>query len=778
MASIGGIYVADGYTVVANNWACQLATGVQPISTSPSAEASIGLVRGSLDWTNYPANVPDAPAGRAWPNCAYAYCGGNHIPIVVGDATTRPWLPSDTLVKAANLYIAPNDVARADRNSSITYGPSHSVTDITTSTVIAQGSYTRLPTRYTETSAGLGLISGLSYPIDAINYSLTTSLSTAKTQNLISGYTGPTPLVATIESAPSHGTASIASGVVTYTPTTGYTGSDSFTYRLTDSEGTYVIGTVSMNIGGVTLTLEAPENVNEGDSGTQTIRFVVTKAGTTASSCSATWTLTGGVNAADFQGGQAFTGTVTFAAGDTTKNIDFTLLSDTTPESNEQMTVTLSAPSGCVLGTPYIGTTSILNDDTASLGGRLYNPPHGPASSSDVVTWTVGSTYPGNGDWSKYLLIIMPSSGTNLRISQTALKYKGVFVVGGKFDVLGTDPRTPTGKSVTVKGSGANVIALQFAGDGPSGTNAGDPLDGRPFIWFDGIDIDTCWDTGDVMGTQMSSWWGDFFGIGTTSTNSLKWADVYMVRCRIKNGHYFCNFTTGAGGLGHSDVMQNDSSQIRSLNVWKCDFNHFGQGFFFGSGNSLLPHDGWYEISDCVFRHPPKTDKIYSTSSTPTWNPIQAVDNSCNPDVVVHTTTQYGSPDTIDVQPGEYFALLFGPRNYFAYPAATDSRVNDAGIGLMSYNVYSVTKIARNYTTRVMTVGVSDICVTHNPPFHKYPYLGKTDAGGPFNRASGFYTRTMSMDVPATAPLTEGEVGTSRRVTTAANLLTYISSGD
>jgi len=780
---LGGISIADGFTVVVNNWACLLASAASPIATSPSATAKIALARGSLDWTGWPDNYADAPAGRAWPNCAYAYVGGNHIPIVVGDATTRPWLTSDTLVKTANLFVAPNDTARADRNSSITYGPSHSLSDVVNSAVISQASFTRIPTRRTEANTGWGLLSGLSYPIPAINYSLDTFSNTAKAQNLTAAYEGPTPLTLTIVSAPAHGTTSISGGTLTFTPSTGYVGSDTLTYRLTDAEGTYVEGVITYTVAGLTLTVAAPADVSEGNSGTKTIRFVVTKSGGTGS-CSATWTLTGGVNAADFQSGQAFSGTVTFASGDTTKNIDFTLKGDTDPEDNEQMTVTLSAPSSCALGTPYFGTTSILNDDTAALGGRLYNPPHGPASTSDVVTWLITDPYPGDGNWTKYLLIVLPPSATQLRIQKQTLKYKGVFIIGGKMNLVGNQNCTFQGKTEALPGDPGNVFHLNFTTtDMPSGLIGnynGDPGDGRPFIWIDGVDMDSCWAVDDVMGTKQSCWWGDFFSFGTktpSDSGKNKWVDVYLLRHRIKNGFYFGNLQEITGSLGHSDIMQNNNAQIRSLNVWKCDHKHFGQGFFAGSGAYTLPNDGWWEISDCVFRRPPKSSKVYSSSQTPTWNPIQAVDNSCNPDVIVHTTTQYEGP-TIDVQPGEYYAVLLGPRNYFEFPSAVDNSINCLGIGLMGYSIYGTTqKVSRNYSTRVMTVGVSDMCVTHDPPFHKYPYVGKTGAGGPFNRAAGFYTRSCGMSVPSTAPLTEAEVGLSRRITTAADLLTYISSG-
>jgi Bacterial Ig domain len=52
-----------------------------------------------------------------------------------------------------------------------------------------------------------------------------------------SGALGQTPVV--LVSGPSHGTLDgrITSGVATYTPSPGYTGVDSFTYRLTDANG-------------------------------------------------------------------------------------------------------------------------------------------------------------------------------------------------------------------------------------------------------------------------------------------------------------------------------------------------------------------------------------------------------------------------------------------------------------------------------------------------------------------------------------------------------------
>ncbi|HEX7656694.1 MAG TPA: Ig-like domain-containing protein [Sphingomonas sp.] len=58
---------------------------------------------------------------------------------------------------------------------------------------------------------------------------------------------GPHTSIA-IGTAPSHGTTSIAGDVVTYTPATGYFGSDSFTYTATGPGGTSNVATVSLTI--------------------------------------------------------------------------------------------------------------------------------------------------------------------------------------------------------------------------------------------------------------------------------------------------------------------------------------------------------------------------------------------------------------------------------------------------------------------------------------------------------------------------------------------------
>jgi PKD repeat protein len=58
------------------------------------------------------------------------------------------------------------------------------------------------------------------------------------------------PLTLTLQAAPGHGTAVCASQKCSYTPTAGYAGADSFTYRIADPSGAFAVGTVNLTVRG------------------------------------------------------------------------------------------------------------------------------------------------------------------------------------------------------------------------------------------------------------------------------------------------------------------------------------------------------------------------------------------------------------------------------------------------------------------------------------------------------------------------------------------------
>ncbi|MCX7420675.1 MAG: hypothetical protein NT013_14210 [Planctomycetia bacterium] len=105
----------------------------------------------------------------------------------------------------------------------------------------------------------------------------------------------------------------------------------------------------------------------EGNSGYTPFTFTVTRTGNTSGASSANYTVRGsGANpaaSADF-GGTLPSGSVNFAAGETSKTITINVAGNKAVEPDDEFTVTLSGPTGATLGTASaIGT--ILNDDSS-----------------------------------------------------------------------------------------------------------------------------------------------------------------------------------------------------------------------------------------------------------------------------------------------------------------------------------------------------------------------------------------------------------------------------
>lgn len=127
---------------------------------------------------------------------------------------------------------------------------------------------------------------------------------------------------------------------------------------------------------------------NEGNSGTTAYTITVRRGGNTSGSNTVAVAVSGtGItpaNAADFQGGVFPSGTLSFAAGETTKTFTANVNGDTSAESDETFKFTLSAPSGgavLVASSKSELTCTIVNDDAplpASfvwLGGGLTGAP-------------------------------------------------------------------------------------------------------------------------------------------------------------------------------------------------------------------------------------------------------------------------------------------------------------------------------------------------------------------------------------------------------------------
>ena len=158
------------------------------------------------------------------------------------------------------------------------------------------------------------------------------------------------------------GTVSFAAGETSKTITVNVAGDtvvepdEGFTVTLSNPAASTTIGTASA--GGTIRNDDASQaslsiaalsaDKVEGQSGSTAFTFTVTRGGDTSIATSASWAVTGsGANPAagsDFAGAVLPSGTVSFAAGETSKTITVNVAGDTVVEPDEGFTVTLSNP--------------------------------------------------------------------------------------------------------------------------------------------------------------------------------------------------------------------------------------------------------------------------------------------------------------------------------------------------------------------------------------------------------------------------------------------------
>ena len=196
----------------------------------------------------------------------------------------------------------------------------------------------------------------------SVNYAVTGSGSNPASANDFSGSVLPS------------GNVSFAAGETSKTITvlvagdTSVESDEGFTVTLSNAGVNTVINTataagliVNDDVAPDYLSLSASSaSKNEGNSGTTSFTFTVTRTGNTAGSTSVNYAVTGSgsnpASASDFSGSVLPSGSVSFAAGETSKTITVLVAGDTSVESDEGFTVTLS----------NAGVNTVINSATAS----------------------------------------------------------------------------------------------------------------------------------------------------------------------------------------------------------------------------------------------------------------------------------------------------------------------------------------------------------------------------------------------------------------------------
>ena len=181
----------------------------------------------------------------------------------------------------------------------------------------------------------------------------------------------------------------------------------------------------------------------EGDAGPTAYTFTVTRSGDTTGTSSVNYSVSGGVDAADF-GGTLPSGIVTFAAGETSQVVTINVSGDTTVEADEQFTVTLSGASGASIGTAT-ATGTITNDD-------VLPPP------SLAITPTDATKLEGNAGTTAYTFTVTRSGDTTGTSSVT-------YAVSGGVDAADFGGTLPSAVVNFAAGETTQVVTINVSGD-------------------------------------------------------------------------------------------------------------------------------------------------------------------------------------------------------------------------------------------------------------------------------------------------------------------------
>lgn len=217
----------------------------------------------------------------------------------------------------------------------------------------------------------------------------------------------------------------------------------------------------------------------EGGAGLTAFAFTIARDGPTTGVSTVNWSVTGSsANAAsssDFQSGVMPGGTLTFAAGETTKTVTVNVAGDAIVEPDEAFTLTLSGVSGATLGAATV-TGVITNDDAASSSGgqvitsNSYGATLTGGAGGDTLIAGQGPdvlTGGGGGDTFAYGDVVWNAGRiSDFTLGTDKLDFSALFQ---KYGYSGSDPVGERFVTLGSDGSGGTTIA--FDSDGPASGN-------------------------------------------------------------------------------------------------------------------------------------------------------------------------------------------------------------------------------------------------------------------------------------------------------------------
>jgi hypothetical protein len=161
----------------------------------------------------------------------------------------------------------------------------------------------------------------------------------------------------------------------------------------------------------------ANNQIAEGNSGTTDLVFTVTKTGATALSSTVAFATADGTATLANNDYQATSGTLTFAAGETSKTITVKIVGDTTVEANETFTVNLTNATGATVS-QATATGTIVNDDAQPVFSVS-----GPAATAEGNSGTTNFVFTVNATGltgGVFTVVVNTADGTNSDPATTA----------------------------------------------------------------------------------------------------------------------------------------------------------------------------------------------------------------------------------------------------------------------------------------------------------------------------------------------------------------------
>ncbi|MCP9787052.1 ELWxxDGT repeat protein, partial [Cyanobium sp. N5-Cardenillas] len=304
--------------------------------------------------------------------------------------------------------------------------------------------------------------------------------------NLVANDTDPdgdTLSVAQFSIATSQGgsVANTAFDTYTYTPPANFTGTDTFSYVITDGFGGTANATLAINVGArpsITLAV-SPASVLEN--GASDLVYTFTRTGPTTDALTVNYSIGGtATNGSDYD---LIDTSVSFATGSATASVSVNPIGDSVVEPDETVALTLQADAAYTIGTAGAVIGTITNDDLGRTitGTKNRDALEGTAGDDVIIGLQGPDTVRGNGGADRFVYTSIVDAG------DTIIDFNGA--EGDKVDLkgalasvgyTGTTPITDGYLTFAAKGSDT-MLLLDPDGSGLAAA--------RSFILFKNVTV-------------------------------------------------------------------------------------------------------------------------------------------------------------------------------------------------------------------------------------------------------------------------------------------------